>query len=34
VLKVGRGVIQEIGIADTRLGYRSRAGKQFLATMR
>jgi hypothetical protein len=34
VLKVRRGVIQEIGIADKRLRYRSRAGKVFLATLR
>ena len=34
VLKVRHGVIQEIGIADKRLRYRSHAGKQFLAALR
>ena len=34
VLKVRHGVIQEIGIADKRLKYRSHAGKQFLAALR
>ena len=34
VLKVRHGVIEEVGIADKRLSYRSRAGKQFLSTLR
>ncbi|HEY1590480.1 MAG TPA: hypothetical protein VGF81_01710 [Solirubrobacteraceae bacterium] len=34
VLKVRHGVIEEVGIADKRLSYRSHAGKQFLSTLR
>jgi hypothetical protein len=34
VLKVRKGVIEEIGIADKRLRYRTRAGKQFLTALR
>ncbi|HWD74798.1 MAG TPA: hypothetical protein VG371_06635, partial [Solirubrobacteraceae bacterium] len=34
VLKVRKGIIEEIGIADKRLSYRTRGGKQFLATLR
>jgi hypothetical protein len=34
VLKVRNGVIQEIGIADARLKFRTRTGKLFLATLR
>jgi hypothetical protein len=34
VLKVRKGIIQELGIADKRLSYRTHAGKQFLAVLR
>jgi hypothetical protein len=34
VLKVRHGVIEEVGIADKRLSYRSHVGKQFLGTLR
>ncbi len=34
VLKVRHGVVEEVGIADKRLAYRTRAGSQFLAQLR